>query len=64
MCSFLFLVIVGILLIPEINDKLRINVQVWSGGTGGGGDDYESYLQEAGQPPSALAAPPHPPPGP
>ena len=31
---------------------------------GGMGDDYESYLQEAGQPPSALAAPPHTPPGP
>ena len=31
---------------------------------GMGGDGYESYLQEAGQPPCALAAPPHPPPGP
>ena len=31
---------------------------------GMGGDGYESYLQEAGQPPCALSAPPHPPPGP
>ena len=56
----LFIVIEGILLIPEIKDKIRINVQVWRDG----GDGYESYLQEAGQPPCALAAPPHPPPGP
>ena len=49
-------------MIPEIKDKIRIKVQVWR--DGGRGDDYESYLQEAGQRPSALAAAPHPPPGP